>query len=299
MTIQKSEQLGELFSALSIVQGAVEQAERNSQGYNHKYADLGEVIKVSQKLLKDNGLCVIQIPGEIEIIEVTEKFNNTYNVVKLPKQKIYTWIGHTSGQYMSTHIEIIAEKTQRSWGQSIGAVITFARRYVRAAMLGISQEDNDNENTNFTQNETQRSKSKQNDKSSSVGAPPSHRISPQVAINLKERLKDDPERAKSIMDYYKIRDLSELSPDQYGIVISRLEVSIPSETNSELITQLITQEQINYMKSILSSEKLYEVLKHYKLSRLENMTLKDYQSLKDKIRLGEFNIIKTDQEEAA
>lgn len=154
MTIQRSDQLNELFSALSKLQGKLDHAKKDKAGYNnrYKYADLPQYIEISKELLAEHGLCILQIPETIEIIEITreleDKKNNSvsFHTIKIPKQKVTTYIGHSSGQFISGTMEIIVERvTGNSWGQSTGSAISFSRKYAFAGTLCMSQEDDDNQ----------------------------------------------------------------------------------------------------------------------------------------------------------
>lgn len=98
MTIQRSEQLNELFAALSKLQGKIEKAKKDQSGYknNYKFADLSQYIDLSQDLLAENGLVVLQLPTSMEIIELTKEVfddkTKSYSLqtVKIPKQTIIT-----------------------------------------------------------------------------------------------------------------------------------------------------------------------------------------------------------------
>lgn len=154
MNIQRSEQLNELFGALSKLQGKLDNAKKDKSGYlgRYKYADLTQYIDISKEILSEHGLCVLQIPETIEVIEITreieDKKNNSisFNPIRVPKQKITTYIGHSSGQFISGTMEIIVEKVAgNSWGQSTGSAISYGRKYALAGGLGMTQEDDDNQ----------------------------------------------------------------------------------------------------------------------------------------------------------
>lgn len=157
MTIQTSDKLNELFSALSKLQGKIEHAKKDKSGYKdrYKYADLTQYIEVSKEILEENNLCVSQIPGTIEIVEVTKEVRDektkamSFHTVRIPKQKVTTYIGHSSGQFISSTMEILVEKIEgNTWGQSTGSAISYSRKYSLAGGLGMSQEDNDNQQKN-------------------------------------------------------------------------------------------------------------------------------------------------------
>ena len=98
MTIQKSEEINHLLSAISKLQGKIEKAKKDQSGYknNYKFADLSQYIDLCQDLLAEHGLCVLQIPESMEIVEITKEIYETeskkYNFhnIMVPKQKITT-----------------------------------------------------------------------------------------------------------------------------------------------------------------------------------------------------------------
>ncbi len=167
MTIQKSDELNELFSALSKLQGKIEPTKKDKSGYlnRYKYVELSQYIEVSKDLLEENGLCVLQFPGTIEIVEITREIEDKKNIsviintIKIPKQKITTFIGHSSGQFISETTEILVEKMAgNSWGQATGSAISFSRRYAYAGGLCMTQEDDDNQ---IRKNDTNRNQAQQ------------------------------------------------------------------------------------------------------------------------------------------
>lgn len=210
MIIEKSEQVGELFKALSKAQKEIENPIKDKSGYNdrYKYAKLEQYIELSKDVLEKYGLSIIQFPGEINLIDVSivdDKGNK--HVESLPKQKIMTMIVHESGQYIGSAMDIIVEKTkQNSWGQSSGVAISFARRYSWAGSLGMAAEDDDNQLP-------QKKKEKEQER---LNAP-----SRQLLVN-EEQVKDlralinaDVPTINYIKNTYKIQRLEDLSVDKY------------------------------------------------------------------------------------
>jgi hypothetical protein len=125
MMNEKSAELNELLSAMSIMQGELCNAKKDSANpfFKSKYADLAEVINVSKDALSKNGLSVLQFPSfENNIVSVT------------------TVIGHKSGQFMSS---TMSSPIQKIDPQSIGSATTYLRRYSYSAIVGIAQEDDD------------------------------------------------------------------------------------------------------------------------------------------------------------
>jgi hypothetical protein len=123
--MKKTDNLNELFTALSKAQGEIENAKKDSTNpfFKSKYADLAEVINVAKEPLSNNGLSVLQLPS------------NEDGVVT-----VSTILAHSSGQYIINDISATAEKLDI---QTIGKLITYLRRYSYSAIVGIAQEDDD------------------------------------------------------------------------------------------------------------------------------------------------------------
>lgn len=128
--MEKSEHIDELAAALAKAQGVMKPALMNATNpfLKNKYADLGAVIEASRKPLADNGLAVSQMvstDGDVITLE--------------------TILLHSSGQWLSSHMSITADQSKgMSFAQSVGAVITYMRRYSYSAIVGIyADEDTD------------------------------------------------------------------------------------------------------------------------------------------------------------
>jgi hypothetical protein len=360
MTIQKSEHLNELFAALSKLQGKIEKAKKDQSGYENKYkfADLSQYIDLSQDLLAEHGLLVMQLPDSLEIVEITkeiktteiveitkeiktteiveitkEVFNDLTNTMefhlvkvaqpkiefrqvkvaqpkiefvnfKLPKQTINTWIGHESGQFISGPMDIIVEKIAgMSWGQSTGSAITYGRRYSRAGALGMTQEDDDNQNKEGERNKNQSEVKKISGKPNPKNEPQKKinhiapKVDPIMAQNLAQLLQGEPERLRKTLEWANASKIEELTVSQYETVIRRIEedtkakVEKAEQPAKEIIrtvldtSQLIADHQVNFIKRLVTPERLLKVLQDYKLTRLEEMTIKDFNALTDALRI--------------
>jgi len=120
-----SEQVTELFAALSIAQQNIMGASKDATNphFGSKYADLASVWDACRKPLTEQGFAVLQ--------PVTADG---------PKVTITTLLAHKSGQWISAELTMTAEKPTP---QGIGSAITYGRRYGLCAMVGISPEDDD------------------------------------------------------------------------------------------------------------------------------------------------------------
>lgn len=91
----------------------------------YKYATLASVWDACRQPLKENGLSVLQpaiTDGELV--------------------GCMTFLWHTSGQWIKSHLLLPLEVSQQGV-QAFGSVLSYARRYSLAALLGIAVEDDD------------------------------------------------------------------------------------------------------------------------------------------------------------
>lgn len=123
----KSEEIGQLAKALAGTQAELRGALKDAQNpfFKSKYADLESVWEAARGPLSKNGLAISQTT------EITEK-----------GPVLTTWLIHASGEWISGQMPIISSKSD---AQSLGAAITYARRFALAAIVGIVQTDDDGE----------------------------------------------------------------------------------------------------------------------------------------------------------
>ena len=121
-----SESIAKLATALSIVQGKLTHAKKDSANpfFKSKYADLESVWDACRSLLAENGLAVMQFPGEF--VDGTMSLN--------------TVLTHSSGEYMSYLMSVPVTKPD---AQGAGSALTYMRRYALAAVVGVVQADDD------------------------------------------------------------------------------------------------------------------------------------------------------------
>jgi len=122
----QSESIANLAKALSIVQGKLTYAKKDSANpfFKSKYADLESVWDACRDLLSDNGLAVVQLPGEY--------FEGT--------MALTTIITHSSGEWISQQMSLPVTKPD---AQGAGSALTYMRRYALAAVVGVVQADDD------------------------------------------------------------------------------------------------------------------------------------------------------------
>jgi len=128
-----SENIGELSMALAKAQGEIKAAVKDSTNpaFRSKYADLNSVINAIKDPMSRNELAYMQIPHEIDGI--------TYLV---------TIISHKSGQFVKSQIPIkVKSDVKFNEIQETGKAITYLKRYVLSAMLGVSSDEDDDGNS--------------------------------------------------------------------------------------------------------------------------------------------------------
>ena len=125
--MSQSETIGKLAEALSKAQGEIVGATKESDNpyFKSRYADLAAVWEACREPLSKNGLAVIQ---------TTESDDAGVAIV--------TTLVHSSGEWIRGRLVM---KPQKAGPQELGSVISYARRYSLAAMVGVYQVDDDAE----------------------------------------------------------------------------------------------------------------------------------------------------------
>jgi hypothetical protein len=124
--MMQSESIANLADALSTVQGKLTYAVKDSANpfFKSKYADLESVWDACRSLLAENGLCVMQFPGEF--IDGC--------------MSLTTIISHGSGEWIGQEMSVPVQKTDP---QGCGSALSYMRRYALAAVVGVVQADDD------------------------------------------------------------------------------------------------------------------------------------------------------------
>jgi len=124
--MNQSESIAKLATALSIVQGKLTHAKKDSANpfFKSKYADLESVWDACRDLLAANGLSVMQFPGEF--------IDGTMSMT--------TILAHSSGEWIGQQMSLPVSKPD---AQGSGSALTYMRRYALAAVVGVVQADDD------------------------------------------------------------------------------------------------------------------------------------------------------------
>lgn len=125
--MKQSNEINEITEALSALQGEVIDADKDTQAYNYKYADLSSCLDIARPLLQKNGLALTQHPQ-----------------AKGQVMRLTTLLSHKSGQWIKSSLDMeVTIAKNLSQAQCVGIAITYARRYALTAILGITQQDSD------------------------------------------------------------------------------------------------------------------------------------------------------------
>lgn len=132
--MSQSESIANLAKALSIVQGKLTYAVKDSANpfFKSKYADLESVWDACRSLLADNNLCVIQMPGNY--------FEG--------RMWLVTKLCHSSGEWIEQEMSIPVGKPDSQGVVKVDAhgclgAVTYMRRASLSAFIGIVQADDD------------------------------------------------------------------------------------------------------------------------------------------------------------
>jgi len=123
-----SDRIDQIALALSKAQGEMSNAAFNKVNphFKSRYADLSAV--------RDSVISALS-KNEISLIQTTDIIDN--------KIILITTLCHSSGQYISSKMPVIAEKPTP---QSLGSALTYARRYALSSIAGIASEEDDDGN---------------------------------------------------------------------------------------------------------------------------------------------------------
>lgn len=154
--ILTSESVAKIAPALLKVQQQVEAVQKSASNpfFKSKYADLNSVMEAVKGPLHDNGICVLQFPGEPA---------GSASSVAGSTLALTTRLQHSSGEYIeSTAIVPLAKQDP----QGFGSAVTYARRYSLQSALGLMAVDDDAESA--VVHETRQTKSNGTPKKASI-----------------------------------------------------------------------------------------------------------------------------------
>lgn len=124
--METSPTVAALADALAKAQASVEGATKGkvNPAFKSKYADLASVWEACREALTQNGLSVIQSPGELAD----------------GRMEMTTMLLHASGEWVRGSLTIPLGKVD---AQGYGSATTYARRFALAAFVGVAPADDD------------------------------------------------------------------------------------------------------------------------------------------------------------
>lgn len=200
--MQHSDELDQIAPALAQAQAELQDVQKTSEGYKFDYADLATVLAEIRPKFAKHGIALVQSPSTT-VLEGTEFV------------MVGTMLLHKSGQYISDSIRMAVEPMNGvSHAQSIGAVITYARRYSAAAIAGLAQRDADLDDLSHTA-------------TSASGKPTQVQavqgtISQAEADALKKLIKEAGGTIKAFCEKQGIKTVADLPRERIGLVVPQL-----------------------------------------------------------------------------
>jgi len=182
--MNKSENIGALTKAFSSLLGEIQDPIKNKDAHIARYADLPQILGIARPLLCKYGLAISQFPGKASPGRVC----------------IETILMHESGEWLSSEYEMdsiaaadLLKLKSVTAAQATGIIITYARRYALAALLGIcAQEDTDGNVSNSNK-----------------------KLTGQEVDALFKACNNNKEKVEGIMKWANIKHINELTLDQY------------------------------------------------------------------------------------
>ena len=123
-SLDTSNQLDQLASDLSKLQGELPHVGKDSKGYGYNYSSLASTLDVLKPLLVKYGFSISQFGG--------------------PDDTLVTLLLHKSGQFLRGSMKVIdIEMKGTNAAQNRGAVLSYFKRYGIQAIVGMASEDSD------------------------------------------------------------------------------------------------------------------------------------------------------------
>ena len=116
-----------IYHKLNNFRTSVETIRKDKKGYNYKYADINEVIKIITEPLSNNGL-----------IDVDTTYKDENGQLWLETKLINI---DKPEEFLKIETPLLLKNPNDP--QALGSAITYCRRYNRVTLLGLEQEDDD------------------------------------------------------------------------------------------------------------------------------------------------------------
>lgn len=182
-----SDKIGELAKALTQIQAEVTNTKKDAKGYGYKYTELSGVLDEVRPLCAKYGIGITQL--------CTSENLDSSSVA------VTTMLLHSSGEYIGDTLSLpVTLAKGLSHAQCVGMVITYARRYALAAILGITQTDDDGSTKTTVDQDVF--------------------ISLAQIDYIKHLIGPDKERMDKVLDYLKVDDLSKIKSHEYTTTVN-------------------------------------------------------------------------------
>lgn len=203
--------IGQITEALSKAQGKIDNALKDSKNpfFKSNYADLSSVMAVTKHPLCENNL----------------SFSSSI-VMSEEKYFLVCTLAHMSGEWLRSYMPLICAKADM---QSLGAAVSYARRFCLAALCHVGVEETDGEGT--VDRNTGEVKAKQEEVKKAVETPipfiplsDGQKDTIHVLVNM---IKDDA-FLKDLRVKAKVSDLTMISAHRFKELIGVLETKVVS-----------------------------------------------------------------------
>ena len=158
--------------------------------FKSKYTDLATVQKILKEFFPKHGLCYVQSI-------YTNETDNTYVVTK---------IMHVSGQWVGSSVRLTPSKSDV---QSLGAYITYMKRYALSSLAGVICDEEDDDGNSCVELPTKKSVE-------------TTTIDEQQLTQLRAMLMVTPDVEEQILKGYKIKALEELPKASHKTIVNRI-----------------------------------------------------------------------------
>lgn len=179
--MNKSESIANLAVALTKFNGEVSKISKDAKNpfFKNNYATLDNIVDEIRPILTKNGLSILQIPG-----------GDGENVI------MKTLLLHESGEFIESDPLIM--RPVKNDPQAVGSAITYARRYSLGAFLSLNTGEDDDGNA-ATHTKPQSKKT----------------ITKDQETELSDLVKETSSNLADMLKFYKVKSLSEMTPEQY------------------------------------------------------------------------------------
>jgi len=191
---QQSEAQKTFNIAMSEFRSKVTSVKKTKEAFNYYYADLNEIVKTIQPVLKESGL--------------SHSFRTKYDENGIHVTCVIKHIdGHEESTTLSGGPDVSGSKNTV---QAIGSTVTYLSRYTLMAMLGLAAVDDD-------------------DGASADEKMPVDLITPDQVKDIKSKIEKAGVTEDRVTNVYKVSKIEEIPADKFNSVVKKLDLNITGE----------------------------------------------------------------------